>query len=118
MEPKSLNSEKQLRSEIAEKVREYFILNHEKKAPFEPGKTWVNYAGRVFDENEMICLVDSALDFWLTEDRFANMFTRKISEFLKVPNVLLVNSGSSANLIAISALTSPYLEKRTSTRSC
>lgn len=76
---------------------------------FIPGKTKVNYAGRVFDEKELINAVDASLDFWLTEGRFSEQFAEKIADFLGVENVLLTNSGSSANLLAFSALTSEKL---------
>jgi len=79
------------------------------KQEFIPGKSRVNYAGRVFDENELISAVDASLDFWLTEGRFSELFAEKIAEFLNVENVLLTNSGSSANLLAFSALTSEKL---------
>ncbi len=76
---------------------------------FIPGKSRVNYAGRVFDEKEIINAVDASLDFWLTEGRFSEEFSEKIAEFLGVEHVLLTNSGSSANLLAFSALTSEKL---------
>ncbi len=80
---------------------------------FNPGKTSINYSGRVYDEKEMISLVDSALDFWLTAGRFAKQFEKDLAGFLGVKHCLLTNSGSSANLLAISALTSPkFGEKR------
>jgi CDP-6-deoxy-D-xylo-4-hexulose-3-dehydrase len=80
---------------------------------FIPGKSRVNYAGRVFDEKELINAVDASLDFWLTEGRFSEQFAEKIADFLGVENVLLTNSGSSANLLAFAALTSEKLgEKR------
>ncbi len=83
------------------------------QAEFIPGKSRVNYAGRVFDENELVNAVEASLDFWLTEGRFSEQFTEKIAEFLEVEHVLLTNSGSSANLLAFSALTSEKLgEKR------
>ena len=77
--------------------------------PFIPGKSRVNYAGRVFDEKEMINAVNASLDFWLTEGRYSEQFSEKIAEFLGVEHVLLTNSGSSANLLAFSALTSEKL---------
>ncbi|MFA5859477.1 MAG: lipopolysaccharide biosynthesis protein RfbH [Elusimicrobiota bacterium] len=83
-----------------------------KNRRFIPGKDMVRYAGRVFDENELLKLVEASLDFWLTEGRFAEEFAEKISEVLEVSNVMLVNSGSSANLIAFAALTSNKLGKR------
>ena len=80
-----------------------------KAAEFIPGKSRVNYAGRVFDEKELINAVDASLDFWLTEGRFSEQFSEKIAEFLGVEHILLTNSGSSANLLAFSALTSEKL---------
>lgn len=84
--------------------KENFTLNE-----FIPGKSRVNYAGRVFDEKEIINAVDASLDFWLTEGRFSEQFAEKISEFLGIEYVLLTNSGSSANLLAFAALTSEKL---------
>lgn len=88
------------------------IHKPEQQKEFIPGKTHIRYAGRVYDEKEMINLVDSSLDFWLTAGRFANQFEKEFAEFLGVKHCLLTNSGSSANLLAISALTSPKLEER------
>ncbi len=80
---------------------------------FIQGNDYIPYAGRVYDEKEMISLVDSALDFWLTAGRYAKQFETEFAEFLGAKYCLLTNSGSSANLLAISALTSPKLgEKR------
>jgi CDP-6-deoxy-D-xylo-4-hexulose-3-dehydrase len=76
---------------------------------FTPGKSKVNYAGRVFDEKEIINAVDASMDYWLTEGRYSEQFAEKIADFLGVENVLLTNSGSSANLLAFSALTSDKL---------
>ncbi len=101
----------ELKKEIFDKVREYYLLSH-KKEEFIPGKSNIPYAGRVYDENELITLVDSALDFWLTAGRFARQFEKEFAEFLGVKHCLLTNSGSSANLLAISALTSPELGDR------
>lgn len=100
-----------LRKEILEKTKEYYQARFGNKS-FVPGKSRVNYAGRVFDETEMVNAVDASLDFWLTEGRFSELFTEKISEFLGVDYVALTNSGSSANLIAFSALTSKKLGDR------
>ena len=83
-----------------------------KKAPFTPGKSRVNYAGRVFDEHEMVNLVDSSLEFWLTYGRYSREFESKLSEYLGVQWSFLVNSGSSANLLAFMTLTSPLLKER------
>lgn len=99
---------KQLRKEIISKSIEYYQARFAEKE-FTPGKSRVNYAGRVFNENEICNAVDASLDFWLTEGRFSEEFSEKISQFLGVEHVLLTNSGSSANLLAFSALTSEKL---------
>ena len=101
-----------MKQEILEKVAEYFQLEHKKETPFEPGKTRIPYAGRVYDEKEMINLVDSALEFWLTSGRYADCFEKGLSDFLGVRYCSLVNSGSSANLLAFMALTSFKLGER------
>ena len=88
------------------------IHKPEQQKGFIPGKTKINYAGRVFDEKEMISLVDSTLDFWLTAGRYARRFEKEFSEFLKIDHCSLVNSGSSANLLAFMALTSSDLGER------
>ncbi|MGC4118180.1 MAG: DegT/DnrJ/EryC1/StrS family aminotransferase [Myxococcales bacterium] len=72
----------------------------------------VHYSGRVFDAAEVVNLVDSSLDFWLTAGRFTEAFESGLADFLGVENVLMVNSGSSANLVAFAALTSPKLKDR------
>jgi len=79
---------------------------------FIEGKSRVNYAGRVFDENEMVNLVDSSLDFWLTYGKYSKEFENKLANYLGVRWSLLVNSGSSANLLAFYALTSPLLKEK------
>jgi CDP-4-dehydro-6-deoxyglucose reductase, E1 len=107
-----MSDHKQLRKEIIEKTKEYYQARFSQPA-FEEGKSKVNYAGRVFDEQEIVNSVEASLDFWLTEGRFSEEFAEKIADFLGVKNVLLTNSGSSANLLAFSALTSEKLgEKR------
>ena len=106
-----MEKEKQFRKEILKKVKEIYKLRKSKEE-FVPGKSQINYAGRVYDEKEIINLVDSSLDFWLTAGRYANKFEKEFAEFLGVKHCLLTNSGSSANLLAISALTSPKLGKR------
>ena len=104
--------EEELRREIFEKVRLLYQIRKEGEK-FIPGKSRINYAGRVYDEKEMISLVDASLDFWLTTGRYAKQFEEELAKFLGVRYCLLTNSGSSANLLAISALTSPKLgEKR------
>ncbi|MBC7250688.1 MAG: lipopolysaccharide biosynthesis protein RfbH [Anaerolineae bacterium] len=98
-----------LREEIFAKVAEFYRVAH-RREPFVPGKTRIHYAGRVYDERELIAMTDAVLDFWLTLGRYADEFERKIAEFLGVSEVLLVNSGSSANLVAVTALCSPELD--------
>ena len=109
-----MTKRKQLKKEILEKVKEYYELIHKpiQNREFIEGKSRINYAGRVFDENEMINLVDSSLEFWLTYGKYSKEFEKKFSNFLGVQYTLLVNSGSSANLLAFFALTSPLLKDR------
>ena len=80
--------------------------------PFVPGESRINCAGRIYDDKEMVSLVDSALDFWLTAGRFESDFVKEFSEILDVKHVITTNSGSSANLLALSCLTSPLLQER------
>jgi CDP-6-deoxy-D-xylo-4-hexulose-3-dehydrase len=101
----------QLRSQILSLVAEYHKAAFT-KLPFVPGESSVPYAGRVFDEREIRNLVDAALDFWLTTGRFAERFEREFAQWMGVRHCLLVNSGSSANLVALAALTSPRLGER------
>ena len=82
------------------------------ESPFIPGKSRVPYAGRVYDEKEIINLVNSALDFWLTTGRHTEHFERDFADLLWVKHAFIVNSGSSANLLAFMSLTSPLLEER------
>lgn len=103
--------EKIWRGEFAGRV-EQFYQNFHAPAPFQPGEAWVSCAGKVYDEKEMAALVDASLDFWLTTGRYAAAFEEKLAEYLGSSYSLLVNSGSSANLLAISALTSPKLGDR------
>jgi CDP-6-deoxy-D-xylo-4-hexulose-3-dehydrase len=100
-----------LRQEIITKTIEYYQAKFSQKE-FIPGKTRVNYAGRVFDSRELINAVEASLDYWLTEGRFSEEFSEKISDFLGVEHVLLTNSGSSANLLALATLTSEKLGNR------
>jgi CDP-4-dehydro-6-deoxyglucose reductase, E1 len=102
---------KKIREEIIQKTLEYYQAKFADNE-FTPGKSKVNYAGRVFDHNELVNSVEASLDFWLTEGRFSECFSEKISDFLGVENVLLTNSGSSANLLAFAALTSEKLGDR------
>jgi CDP-6-deoxy-D-xylo-4-hexulose-3-dehydrase len=101
----------QLRSAILQLVREY----HDAAFPaddFRPGDTQVHYAGRVFDDRELVNLVDASLDFWLTAGRWAELFERRFARLCGLRHALLVNSGSSANLVALSCLTSTKLGAR------
>lgn len=98
----------QIRHEIIQKTIEYYHAKYDHQK-FIPGKTRVNYAGRVFNEAELTNAVEASLDFWLTEGRYSEEFSEKIADFLDVEHVLLTNSGSSANLLAFSALTSEKL---------
>ncbi|MHB9003108.1 MAG: lipopolysaccharide biosynthesis protein RfbH [Coriobacteriia bacterium] len=102
----------QLREEILSKVREYYAEEFGETTPFVPGNSRVAYAGRVFDERELVSLVDSSLDFWLTYGRFSKQFEENLAAFLGIRHCLLVNSGSSANLLAFAALTSHKLGDR------
>jgi CDP-6-deoxy-D-xylo-4-hexulose-3-dehydrase len=104
--------EKVMRLEILSKVGQFYHLFHEKKEEFNPESTSLSYGGRVYDELEMKSLVDSSLDFWLTAGRFSKQFEKEYAEFIGVRYALLTNSGSSANLLAFSTLTSPKLGER------
>lgn len=104
-------TEQQAKDEILSLVKEYCDTFHNKRKPFEPGDR-IAYASRVYDSDEMCNLVDSALEFWLTSGRYTNEFEKKFSEYLGVKYCSLVNSGSSANLLAFMALTSPLLGER------
>lgn len=101
-----------LRREILHQIRRFHAAAAEEKAAFRPGQDPVHYAGRVYDADELVTLVESSLDFWLTAGRFTQEFESGLAEFLDVENCLTVNSGSSANLVAFSTLTSPKLGKR------
>ncbi|MGB8214188.1 MAG: lipopolysaccharide biosynthesis protein RfbH [Anaerolineales bacterium] len=100
-----------IRSEILKLVEAYY-QEHFAGHSFEPGKDVVHYAGRVFDANELINLVDSSLDFFLTASRYSDQFETALAEYFGLGNAALVNSGSSANLVALTALTSPKLGDR------
>lgn len=100
-----------LRASILEMVAQYSLEEFAEK-PFIPGESPVPVSGKVFDSEEVMALVDSALDFWLTTGRYAYRFEREFARYLGVRHAMLCNSGSSANLLALSALTSPKLEDR------
>ena len=101
----------ELRGRIAELVAEYHAAAFGGRT-FVPGETPVPVSGRVFDAAELRSLVDASLDFWLTTGRFAHEFERRFAKIFGVRHAILVNSGSSANLLALSALTSPSLGER------
>jgi len=109
-----MTKQEKLKQEILNKTKEYYELVHkpQQTKEFIEGESRVNYAGRVFDEKEMTNLVDSSLDFWLTYGSYSKEFEAKLSEYLGVRWTFLVNSGSSANLLAFYALTSPLLKDR------
>jgi CDP-4-dehydro-6-deoxyglucose reductase, E1 len=104
-------TKEQLRDQILELVREYHGVAFPTRV-FIPDQSVVPVSGKVFDHTEMQHLVDSSLDFWLTTGRFAKQFEREFAKWFGVRSCLLVNSGSSANLVALSALTSPQLGER------
>lgn len=104
-------NENEAREQIKQMVAEYYHKFKENKEEFKPGSR-ISYASRVFDEKEMCALTDAALDFWLTAGRFADRFEKEFAEWIGVKYAHLVNSGSSANLLAFMALTSPELGER------
>jgi len=106
-----MSTASQLREQIAALVRQYYQAQFGTRT-FTPGKDLIHYAGRVFDEQELTSLVDSSLDFFLTANRYADRFEADFAEFLGVTDALIVNSGSSANLVALTTLTSPKLGER------
>ena len=109
-----MTQQEKLKQEILQKTKEYYELVHKanQTKKFVDGETRVNYAGRVFDEIEMQYLVDSSLDFWLTYGDYSKRFEKTLAKYLGVRYAFLVNSGSSANLLAFYALTSPLLKER------
>ncbi len=104
-----MDQAKLLKREILERVKEYYEKVH-KNREFVPGKSRIHYAGRVFDAQEMCNMVDAVLDFWITLGPYGDQLERELANFLGVKEAILVNSGSSANLIAIATLTSPQLD--------
>jgi CDP-6-deoxy-D-xylo-4-hexulose-3-dehydrase len=103
---------RELRHDILDLVRDYVAATKREDDGFTPGRSVVRYAGRVYDEAEVTNLISASLDFWLTEGRYAAMLERGLSRVLGVGFCRLVNSGSSANLVALSTLTSPRLGDR------
>jgi CDP-6-deoxy-D-xylo-4-hexulose-3-dehydrase len=106
-----MGKDKQLRVEILKMVEAYYKERFAAK-PFNPELDAVHYAGRVFDQQELVNLVDASLDFFLTASRYADQFEADFAELFGLNNAFLVNSGSSANLVALTALTSPRLGER------
>lgn len=103
--------EQKIKNKILSQVKEYAQLYHQKDDSYTPGDR-IPYAARVYDEEELCNLVDSALEFWLTSGRYTKEFEKDFAEYLGVSYCSLVNSGSSANLLALMALTSPLLKER------
>ena len=103
--------ERQAREQILQLVKEYCDTYHKRDQEYVEGKR-IPYASRVYDNKEMVNLVDSALEFWLTSGRYTTEFEKGLAEYLGVKYCSLVNSGSSANLLAFMALTSPLLGER------
>lgn len=108
---KNWNTEEEARLKIKELVKDYYMDFKKNDHIFVPGDR-ISYASRVFDEKEMCALTDACLDFWLTSGRFTEQFEKEFAEWIGVKYASLVNSGSSANLIAFMALTAPELGER------
>ena len=106
-----MRRDEQLRSKILDLVEEYYRERFANRT-FKAGVDLVHYAGRVFDADELVKLVDSSLDFFLTASRYSDQFEAEFAEYFGLSNALIVNSGSSANLVAITSLTSPKLGER------
>ena len=105
------NNEDEARADIKQLVSEYYKEFKQNKKNFEPGDR-INYASRVFDEKEMCALTDATLDFWLTAGKYAEQFEKEFASWIGVKYAHLVNSGSSANLLAFMTLTAPELGER------
>lgn len=107
-----MSRKEELKQQILQLTREYYHEVHAPKKDFVPGESFVHYGGRYFDENEMVNLVDSSLDFWLTAGPWATRFENRLAKWLGVKHCAVTNSGSSANLLAFYTLTSPKLGER------
>ena len=107
-----MSKKEELKKQILELTRAYYKEVHEPQPDFVAGETRINYGGRYFDAEEMVNLVDSSLDFWLTAGPWAHKFETRLAKWLGVKFCSLVNSGSSANLLAFYALTAPELGER------
>src|SRR3972149_7839325 len=104
-----MDREKELRDNAIAAAIKYYEFKHKKNDKLFVAGDRIPYAGRVFDDKEIAALVDSSLDFWLTTGRYAERFEKEFADFLGVKHCSLTNSGSSANLLAFMALTSPEL---------
>lgn len=107
-----MSRNEEIKQQILDLTREYYREVHGQKKEFKPGETFVNYGGRYFDDEEIVNLVDSSLDFWLTAGPWAHKFETRLAQWLGVKYCAVCNSGSSANLLAFYALTSPKLGDR------
>lgn len=107
-----MTKKEELKHRILELTEAYYQEVHGQQKEFVPGSTFVNYGGRYFDAAELVNLVDSSLDFWLTAGPWAHKFETRLAQWLGVKHCALTNSGSSANLLAFYALTSPKLGER------
>jgi len=107
-----INKADDLKRKILSLVSEYYESTQIHTKEFVPGKTFINYGGRYYNENELVNLVDSSLDFWLTAGSWANKFEKRFAKWLNVRFCSLTNSGSSANLLAFMALTAVELGER------
>ena len=106
-----MTSQDEIRSQIASLVNKYAEIEYQKR-DFIPGESVVPVSGKVLDVNELNLMVSASLDGWLTTGRFNEIFEKRLANFLGVKHLLTTNSGSSANLLAFSALTSPRLKER------
>lgn len=107
-----MERKEELKRQILELTREYYKEVHAPKQNFEPGKTFVHYGGRYFDDEEMANLVDSSLDFWLTQGPWTRKFEKNLANWLGIKFCSVTNSGSSANLLAFYTLTAQELGSR------
>lgn len=106
-----MSKAEEIKKNILELTKEYYKETYKDNSSFKAGER-ISYAGRIYDENEMCNLIDSSLEFWLTAGRYSAEFENKLANYLGVRYCYLVNSGSSANLIAFFTLTSPLLKER------
>ena len=107
-----MSKKEDLKKQILNLTREYYKEVHAPKKEFEPGKSFVHYGGRFFNDEEMVNLVDTSLDFWLTQGPWTHKFERRLADWLGVKYCAVTNSGSSANLLAFYTLTSHKLGDR------